>query len=91
MQLARVVGHATSTIKHPSLHGVRLMLCETADERGQGKGDFFLASDWLGVGLGAFVIVNMDGDYAERFHKDPTSPLRNTIYSLVDMVEGGAA
>ncbi|MDP0499507.1 MAG: EutN/CcmL family microcompartment protein [Verrucomicrobiota bacterium JB022] len=84
MLLARVVGHATSTIKHPTMQGVRLLLCETISETGEAQGGFFLAADWIGAGHGACVYVSTDGSAAEAYHHKPDSPIRNTIMGIAE-------
>ena len=34
MQLGKVIGHATSTIKHPSMNGWKLLVVQTLDATG---------------------------------------------------------
>lgn len=87
MQLAKIQGHATGTICHPTMKGVRLLLCETLDEEGRETGKFYLSGDFLGAGLHDTVLVTSDGDAAERKVKDPTCPLRNVIVGIVDPKE----
>lgn len=91
MLYARVIGHATSTIKHESMVGATLLLCEDVDATGKGTGSCFVAGDWLGANVGSLVLVTTDGEAAERHHKDPRSPLRNLVIAIVDQVGAGAA
>lgn len=81
---ARVVGHAHSTVHHPSLRGVRLLLCESVDAALAGTGKFFLAADWLGAGKGSIVMVTTDGMAASRKIGDKQTPLRNVVLGLLD-------
>ncbi len=87
MILAKVVGHATSTVKHPSLKGCRLLLCETMDADGAGSGAFLMAADYLGASLDSEVMIVGDGDAAVAHHGDKSSPLRNMVAGLVDSRE----
>ncbi len=87
MILARVSGHATSTVKHPSMQGCTLLLCEGLRADGSGDGAFFLAADYFGAGHGSTVMVTTDGSSAELHHGDPTSPIRNAVMGLVDEVQ----
>lgn len=91
MTLASIVGSATGTIKHKSFDGAKLLLCEVIDENGAGQGNFFIASDWLGAGLGDRVMVTTDGSAAEEKHGDPNSPMRNTILGIIDDLDKEAA
>ena len=52
MQIARVRGHATATVKHPSLEGTKLLACQLLGANGQATGDPVLAVDKLGAGCG---------------------------------------
>lgn len=90
MLYARVIGYATSTIKHSSMNGVTLLLCEDVDPQGKGLGSCFVAADWTGANVGSLVLVTTDGEAAERHHGNPHSPLRNLIIAIVDSVSAGA-
>lgn len=91
MLYARVIGHATSTVKHPSMKGATLLVCEDADATGKGLGSCFVAADWTGAGTGSMVLVTTDGEAAERHHGDAKSPLRNLVIAIVDNVSESAA
>ena len=52
MQLGIVVGHAVSTVKHPTLVGWRLLVVQSWTPDGQPDGEPLLAIDRLGCGLG---------------------------------------
>lgn len=91
MLYARVIGHATSTVKHPSMKGATLLLCEDVDAQGAGLGSCFIAADWTGAGAGSMVLVTTDGEAAERHHGEPKSPLRNLVIAIVDGVSEGTA
>src|SRR5436853_307006 len=51
MQLARVIGHAVATVKHPSLTGWKLLLVQPLHERRTPDGDPFLAVHAVGPRL----------------------------------------
>lgn len=90
MLCARVVGHAHSTVHHPSLRGVRLLLCEAVDAAQRGTGRFVLAADWQGAGRGSLVMISTDGEAASRRVGDPKTPLRNVILGILDEKEVSA-
>lgn len=61
MQLARVLGTATSTVKHPTFQGERLLVLSLLDARGRPEGEPVLAFDRLGARRGDRVVVTNDG------------------------------
>lgn len=87
MVVSRVIGHATSTVRHPSLRGVRLLLCEALDAAGKGTGAVTVAGDWLGAGKGDTVLVTSDGDAANVHTGDPKTPLRSVVIEIIDPPE----
>ncbi len=65
MQLGRVLGTATTTIKHPSFQGERLLVVQLEGAEGQVDGDPVLAFDRLGAGRGDRVLLTSDGHFLQ--------------------------
>ena len=86
MMLARIEGNLTSTRKHPSLRGWRLLICQPIGETGQPEGVPVVAIDPHGAALHQRVIVSTDGSAARVAVKDPKSPARNMIIGIVDEI-----
>lgn len=84
MQLATVIGHATSTIKHPSLAGWRLLIVQPHGAEGEPHGDPLIAVDRLGAGEGTRVVLNSDGRAARELMGDDKSPVRWFVIGIVD-------
>ncbi len=84
MQIARVVGHAVSTIKHPSLNGWRLVLVQplTPDEKPDSEP--LLAIDNLGSGMADRVIISNDGAAARVMVGARNSPARWFVLGIQD-------
>ena len=61
MQLGRVVGTATATVKHPTFQGERLLVVQLETPAGRPDGEPILAFDRLGAGRGDLVLVTNDG------------------------------
>jgi ethanolamine utilization protein EutN len=61
MQLGRVMGTVTSTVKHPTFQGERLLVVQLETGDGRPDGEPVLAFDRLGAGRGDRVIVTNDG------------------------------
>lgn len=90
MQLGTVIGHATSTIKHPSLTGWRLVVVQPLGADGQPDGDPVIAPDKLGSGPGQTVVINSDGNGAREMIGDEKSPVRWYVIGLVDETKAAA-
>ncbi len=84
MQLATVIGHATSTIKHPSLQGWRLAVVQPLGINRTPEADPVVAADKLGAGPGQLVILNSDGKGAREMIGDEKSPVRFYVIGIVD-------
>ncbi len=87
MLLARIEGNLTSTRKHSSLQGWRLLICQPIDGTGAANGGPVVAIDPYGAGLHQRVIMSTDGGAARAAVGDPMSPVRNMIVGLVDEVQ----
>jgi len=84
MQLATVIGNATSTIKHPSLKGWRLAVVQPLGANRKPEADPYIAADKFGAGVGQTVVVNSDGKGAARNDRDEKSPVRFYVIGIVD-------
>ena len=84
MQLGTVIGHATSTIKHPSLRGWRLAIVQPVNSQRQPEGDPIVVADKLGATPGTTVVINSDGKAAREMVGDEKSPVRFFVIGIVD-------
>ncbi|MGB1128086.1 MAG: EutN/CcmL family microcompartment protein [Opitutales bacterium] len=84
MILARIDGHATSSICHPSLKAQKIVLCTPIDDAGHAKGSPIAALDPLGGGLHAKVFVTTDGSWSQDTVHDENSPIRNQVIGIID-------
>ncbi len=85
MYTGRVVGTATSTVKHPSMKGARLLLVMALQADGRAiEGDPILVVDTLGAGAGETVMITSDGIGARELLGDNTSPVRWTVLGIPD-------
>ena len=86
MQLAQVIGHATSTVKHASFHGWRLLIVQPLDARGGPDGVPLVALDGLGSGRGDRVVISSDGQATREMVGAENSPARYMIVGVADDV-----
>ena len=84
MQLGRVIGHATSTIKHRSLNGWRLVVVQPVNVRREAEADLIVAVDKLGSAPGHLVVLNSDGLAAREVVGDAKTPVRFWVSGIVD-------
>ena len=61
MQLGRVVGTVTSTVKHPTFEGERMLVVQLQSAGGKPDGEPVLAFDRLGARRGDVVLLTNDG------------------------------
>lgn len=84
MQQAIVRGRATSTVKHPSLEGRKLLICSPLDAAGLPAGDPVLVLDGLGAGAGDKVLITSDGSGLRQLLGHENSPARWWTLGIVD-------
>lgn len=89
MLLARVEGNLTSTRKHPSFEGWRLVICQPINNGGVPEGVPQVAIDPYGAGMHQRVIISSDGSAARAAVGDPKSPARWIVIGIVDEKEPG--
>jgi len=89
MFLARIDGTMTSTVKHDTLEGARLLVGQRLDVDRNVTGEPIVILDMLGASRGAVVLVSTDGDIQRKLRGN-TCPARFTVVGLVDFVGGVA-
>jgi microcompartment protein CcmK/EutM len=92
--IARIDGTLTSTVKHASLAGARLLIGQRIGAAGEEVGEPQVLVDPIGARRGNRVIVTTDGDHARRLLGDPRTPVRLVVLGIVDeafvSLDGGA-
>ncbi len=83
MQIGRVLGSATATVKHPTFQGERLLVVQLETVDGKPDGEPILAFDTLGAGRGDRVIVTNDGRALQE-RLGMTTPGRWSVLGLPD-------
>jgi ethanolamine utilization protein EutN len=80
MRTATIRGYATSTIKHPSLEGWRLLVAEPDSQDLAPQ----LVLDNLGAGIGQTVLISSDGSEARKMVGSERSPARWSVLGIID-------
>ena len=84
MQIGQVVGHAVSTVKHPSLAGWRLLLVQPLGIDGAPDGEPLLAIDRLGATASSRVVLTSDGAGVRELIGVKNSPVRWMVLGMCD-------
>ena len=84
MQIAIVVGHAISTVKHASMTGWRLLVVQPLGTAEKPDGEVLLAVDSQGARPGSRVLISNDGKGARELVGSPNSPVRWFVMGLID-------
>jgi ethanolamine utilization protein EutN len=85
MLKGRVIGNATSTVKHSTMRGWKLLLVQPllSDDL-SADGDPVLAVDLLGAGVGETVIISNDGKATGELMQAENTPVRWSVVGIVD-------
>jgi ethanolamine utilization protein EutN len=89
MFVARIDGCITSTVKHKSLEGYRLLIAQRLEADDAAVGEPQVVLDTLGAGLGSRVILTSDGDLARFTLNDNSTPSRFFVVGIIDQVTMG--
>jgi ethanolamine utilization protein EutN len=86
MIIGTVTGEVTSTINHPFYDGKRKLIVEKAAVDGKPSGDYLIAIDSVGAGVGQEVLVLDEGTGARQVVNSTTAPVRSVIVGIIDEV-----
>ena len=82
---ALVIGNATSTLKHQTLTGRKLLIVQPLGTGNRGAdGDPVLTIDTFGVGVGDYVIISSDGKFTAETLGQRATPVRWSVVGIVD-------
>jgi ethanolamine utilization protein EutN len=85
MQLALVVGTATSTVKHVTLRGQKMLVVQPLMMDGKSPdGDPQIAVDAVGAGKGERVMITSDGRFVRELVKQESTPIRWSVIGIAD-------
>ena len=85
MQLGLVVGTASSTVKHATMHGQKLLIVQPLMADGLAPdGDPQIAVDGIGAGKGERVMITSDGKYMREMLKTDATPVRWSVIGICD-------
>jgi len=88
MQLGTVIGHATSTIKHPTMQGWRMLVVQPLNSARQPEADPVVAMSGLNAAVGQTVVLNNDGKAARDLIGKDKTPVRWFVIAIEDEANG---
>lgn len=85
MQIAQVRGTVVSTLKEPSLRGVKFLLLQFLDQEGELLPKYEVAGDSVGAGIDEWVLVSR-GSAARQVGENAERPLDAMVVGIIDTV-----
>lgn len=83
MLIAKVVGSVVATQKDDKLDQHKLLVCQVHDHQNQPKGQYVVAVDSVGAGLGDMVLY-ATGSSARQTHLTDGKPCDAVVMAIVD-------
>ncbi|NOX53411.1 MAG: EutN/CcmL family microcompartment protein [Planctomycetes bacterium] len=84
MLVARIIGNTTSTVKHPTLAGWRLLVAQPTTADGRDDGDPIVVLDNLGCGRGDLAMITSDGASVRAMVGSKQCPARWAVIGILD-------
>ncbi|MBC8183516.1 EutN/CcmL family microcompartment protein [candidate division KSB1 bacterium] len=89
MIIGKVIGTIYSTINHKFYNGKKLLMVDKLTPSGEPAGDYLIAVDSVGSGVGETVLIVDEGGSARQVVKDKAAPIRSIIIGIIDEINIG--
>jgi len=86
MNIGRVIGTVTSTVKHPAYEGRTLLLVSRLSLDLKERGKTVIAVDTVQAGAGDLVLVNREGNSTRQVLGKDTGPILEIVIGIVDNI-----
>jgi ethanolamine utilization protein EutN len=87
MLIARVIGEAVATRKHPAHEGLKLLLVQPLNLDGSDRGDAVVAVDAVQAGIGEKVLLTQEGFSAFSSVGQLMTPIESAVIGVIDHIE----
>lgn len=87
MRLGRVIGNVISTIKHPRLPGIKLMVVKPIEPDGKRSSMPVILADYLNTAVGNTVFWIGDGSTICKIIGIRSIPVRGSIVGIIDSID----
>ncbi len=89
MTIGTVVGEIYSTINHAFYDARKLLVVDKGGPGNKPTGDYIIAVDKVGAGVGQVVLVLDEGNGARQVLESDNGPVRSVVIGIVDQIQGG--
>lgn len=89
MIIGKVAGEIYSTINHDFYNSKKLLVVDKLTLTGKPSGDYLIAVDSVGAGVGEKVLIVDEGNSARQVVDDPDAPIRSIIIGIIDEIHLG--
>lgn len=87
MEVGRVIGTVTSTVKHEVYQGKPLLVVQQLSLSGEIQGEARIAIDYVGAGVGDLVLIGGAPGVAASVFGVEKAPIRDLIMGIIDHVD----
>jgi len=87
MEIGRVIGTITSTVKHEVYFGKPLFVVQQLGLDGEKQGEVRIAIDYVGAGIGDLVLIGGAPGVAASVFGIEKAPIRDLIMGIIDHVD----
>ncbi len=89
MEIGRVIGTITSTVKHEVYYGKPLLVVQQLSLSGEIQGEARIAIDYVGAGVGDLVLIGGAPGVAASVFGVEKAPIRDLVMGIIDRVDLG--
>ncbi len=86
MTIGTVVGEIYSTVNHPFYDARKLLVVDKGVPGSRPTGDYIIAIDSVGAGVGEVVLILDEGNGARQVLASENGPVRSVIVGIVDQI-----
>ncbi len=84
MEIGKVIGTVTATIKHETYEGKRILVVQELNLRGEPNGVVRVAIDYVGAGIGDLVLFGGAPGVAAEVFNVKKAPIRDLVMGIID-------
>jgi microcompartment protein CcmK/EutM len=84
MEIGKVIGTVTTTIKHETYENKRILVVQELNTQGKPNGIVRVAIDYVGAGIGDLVLFGGAPGVAAEVFEVSKAPIRDLIMGIID-------